>query len=148
MKVFSAKIVALTVAGVLAASSGAQAGGLFDKDDNGYSGSYNRQSLDAYCDRRPYDDACRGYDRPQYGQKHYRKKVHNYRCRALIRAAGKRNLIPLFARNSARFAWKREVRAVHGAQYAKWHNARNPRITCTRHGGLKACVARATPCRY
>jgi hypothetical protein len=142
---FSLKMTALALAGIIAAAP-AQAGGLFDSDDNGYPGSYNRQNLDAYCDLHPDDDACD--DEPQYKKKTYKKSHHSDRCAALIRAAGKRNLVTVFARNSARFAWRREARAVHGNQYANWHNARNPQITCTRIGALKSCIARATPCRY
>lgn len=150
MKIFSFKLVAIALAGVLAASAGAQAGGLHDDDNgngNGYSGSYGGKSFQQYCYENPYDDACDD-DQPK---KHYRKKHYSYegngRCAALIRAAGKRNLVTAFARNSARFAWRREVQAVHGGQYASWHNARNPHITCTRYGALKACTATATPCR-
>jgi hypothetical protein len=139
---------ALALAGMIAVASNAQAGGLYDGDDNGFSGKYNRQSLDVYCDQNPYDDACNGYDKPAYRKKVHKKRHHDNHCRALIRAAGKRNLVTAFARNSAIFAWRREVRAVHGAQYMNWNNARNAYIECNRYGGLKECVARATPCRY
>ena len=157
MKIRSFKIVALALTGLLVAASGAQAGGLYDYDDNGYSGKYNRQNLDAYCDLHPYDDACDSYDEPSYKKKTYKKSYkkksykkshYNGRCRALIRASGKRNLVRAFARNSARFAWRREARAVHGSQYMNWRNARNFRITCTRFGAFKECIARGTPCRY
>jgi hypothetical protein len=169
MKHFSFKLAALALAGVLAASTGAQAGGLYDDDDTGYSngsgngngngygnggysGSYNRQSLRQYCYENPYDDACEDY-RPQ--RKTYKKSYGygngygngNGRCAALIRAVGKRNLVTAFARNSARFAWRREVRAVHGDQYSDWGNARGADIDCTHYGALKSCVAVATPCR-
>jgi hypothetical protein len=145
MKYFSLKMTAYALAGIILAAP-AQAGGLFDSDDNGYSGSYNRQNLNVYCDRYPADDACD--DEPQYKRKTYEKSYQGGRCAALIRAAGKRNLVTAFARNSARFAWRRETRAVHGNQYANWHNARNPQITCTRIGALKSCMARGTPCSY
>lgn len=147
MKMYMLKVVALTLAGILAVAAGARAGGLYDGDDNGYSGNYNRQNLDAYCDLYPENDSCGGYNEPQYKKKTY-KPYHNGRCAALIRAAGKRNLVTAFARNSARFAWRREVRAVHGPQYANWRNARNAYVECARYGALKECVARATPCRY
>jgi hypothetical protein len=149
MKLFSFKLAAMALAGVLAASSGAQAGGLYDDDDNGHSGTYQRKSLAQYCYENPYSDVCDDDDRP--AKKQYYKKQYSYDgnggCAALIRAAGKRNLVTAFARNSARFAWRREVQAVHGGQYANWHNARNADITCSHYGALKACVATATPCR-
>jgi hypothetical protein len=152
MKHFSFKLAAMALAGMLSASTAAQAGGLDHHDDddgNGYSGSYSRQSLKQYCYENPSADACEDY-RPY--KKHYYKKQYSYedngRCAALIRSAGKRNLVAAFARNSARFAWRREVQAVHGGQYANWNNARNGYITCTSYGALKACVATATPCRY
>ena len=107
MKYFSLRMTAYAWAGIILAAP-AQAGGLFDSDDNGYSGSYNRQNLNVYCDRYPDDDACD--DEPQYKRKTYRKSYHGVRCAALIRAAGKRNLVTAFARNSARFAWRRETR--------------------------------------
>lgn len=149
MKLFSFKFAAVALAGVMAATSAAYAGDAYSDDDNGYSGSYNRQSLRQYCYENPYDDACEGYGGGY--KKHYYKKQYSYdgggNCAALIRASGKRNLVTAFARNSARFAWRREVQAVHGGQYANWSNARNPHITCTTYGALKACTATATPCR-
>lgn len=148
MKIYLLKIGALTLAGIVAVAAGAQAGSLYDGDDNGYSGGYNRQNLDVYCDQNPYADACGGYDEPRYKKKAYKKPRYNNHCRALIRAAGKRNIVTAFARNSARYAWRREVRAVHGPQYMNWNNARNAYIECTRIGGLKECVARGTPCQY
>lgn len=144
MKLLSVKWAGLALAGLLAASVNAQAGGQYDYKP--------KPTLDAFCDLNPYDDACGGNDyddEPRYQKKHYRKKSHyNNNCAAYIRAAGKRNLVRGFARNSALFAWRREVRAVHGSQYANWHNARNAEITCSREGALKSCVAKATPCKY
>jgi hypothetical protein len=163
MKHIPLKLTAMAVAGLIAMATGAQAGGLYDSDDdkvysgndkgysdddNGYSNQYNRQSLSSYCYKNPYDDAC-----DPYAKKYHKKKTYNNsygsggRCAALIRAVGKRNLVRGFARNSARFAWARETRFVHGDQYASWHNARNAHISCTRVGALNSCVATATPCR-
>ncbi len=146
MNTYSLKLMALALAGLVAAAPGAKAGGLYDGDDTGYT---PRANLDAYCDRNPYDDACGGNDEPQYRpHRHHKKTYNNGHCTALIRAVGKRNLVTAFARNSARFAWRRETRFVHGEQYANWNNAHNAEITCTRYGALKSCEARATPCRY
>ena len=148
MKFRFVKLAGLALAGLVAASAGAQAGSISDFNDNSYS-SYNNRNLDDYCDRNPYDDRCGGYDEPRHEKKHYhKKKRYSDGCRAYIRAAGKRNIVRAFARNSARFAWRREVRAVHGSQYANWNRARNAEIVCTHEGALKACVAKATPCKY
>ncbi len=152
MKSFSLKLTALALAGLVVAAPAAQAGGLYDDDDNGSTAYSNRNTLATYC--RQYPDAVICNDdayeprHERHHRKHYRKKVYNNHCRPLIRAVGKRNLVTVFARNSARFAWRREVRAVHGSQYANWQNAHNFTITCTRYGALKSCVARGTPCRY
>lgn len=153
---YPAIFAALSLAGLLAAAPAAQAGGLYD---NGYPGSYQSDDdLEGFCRMHPYDDACDNddysNDEPRYEKPHRRHSHRHHsrdndgRCRALIRAVGKRNLIRGFARNSARFAWRREARAVHGSQYSNWRNARNFSISCTRHGALKSCVARGTPCRY
>jgi hypothetical protein len=145
MKLLSVKWAGLALAGLLAASVNAQAASPYDYKP--------KPTLDAFCDLNPYDDVCGGDDydddEPAYQKKRYKKKSHyNNNCAAYIRAAGKRNLVRGFARNSALFAWRREVRAVHGSQYANWNNARNAEITCSREGALKACVAKATPCKY
>lgn len=147
MKNFSIPFIAIALVGMVAAS-GAQAGGLYDDDDNGYSGNYNRQSLSQYCRENPYDDECAGYRRQHEPRRSYKKSYHDGRCAPLIRAVGKRNLVTAFARNSARFAWSRETRFVHGDQYANWNYARNAEIVCTRVGAVKSCVAKAIPCRY
>ena len=148
MKNFSKTLTVFAVAGVMALATGAQAGGLFDDDDdNGYSNNYNRQSLSSYCHEHPYDDACDPYAKRNQHRKSYGKPHYNGRCAALVRAVGKRNLVTAFARNSARFAWRREARFVHGEQYANWNYARGAEISCTHIGALKSCVATATPCR-
>lgn len=142
------KITALAFAGMIALASGAQAGGLYDDDDNtGSSSQYNRQSLSSYCYKNPDDDACDPYAKRHYQKKNYSNSHSSGRCAALIRAVGKRNLVTTFARNSARFAWTRESRFVHGDQYANWRNARNAHISCSRVGALNSCVATGTPCR-
>jgi hypothetical protein len=149
MKTTPFKMAAFAVVGIIALASGAQAGGLYDSDDdNGYFSQYERKSPSNYCYENPYDDACD----PYANKKHYKKKSYSHshnsgRCAALIRAVGKRNLIRGVARNSARFAWRRETRFVHGEQYANGHSARNAHISCTRVGALSSCVATATPCR-
>ncbi len=141
MKLLSIKCAGLAFAGLLAVSVSAQAGGQYEYKPE--------PTLDAFCDLNPYDDVCGGYDdEPRYQKKPYKKKSHYNNCAAYTRAAGKRNLVRGFARNSAMFAWRREVRAVHGAQYANWRNARNAEITCRSQGALKSCIARATPCKY
>ncbi len=154
MKTFSLKLTALAFAAAMVAASGAHAASLFDDDDDGKSGAYHRQGQ--YCEEHPYADTCESdRDRP-YPDRTYR---HSYdrdddrdydrdRCVALVRAVGKRNLVTVFARNSARFAWIRETRFVHGDQYANWNIARDAEIVCTRIGALKSCEAIATPCRY
>lgn len=67
-------------------------------------------------------------------------------CGALIRSAGKKNLVRIFARNSAVFAWKREARYVYGHDYGYWNEARAPRIQCHSEGIFVRCVAKAHPC--
>ncbi|WP_088348057.1 MULTISPECIES: hypothetical protein [Rhodomicrobium] len=146
MSKFPTKITAFALFGMVAMASGAQAGGLYDSDDDSY--KYNRESLSRYCYQHPYDDACDPYAKKHRKRESYNGKGNGYgRCAPLVRAVGKRNLVTAFARNSARFAWIREARFVHGDRYASWSNAHNAEITCTRVGGLKSCVATATPCR-
>ena len=148
MKIFSKALTVFAVAGVMALATGAQAGGLFDgDDDNGYSDNDNRQSPSSYCYQHPYDDDCDPYGKNHHRKRSYNDSHYNGHCAALIRAVGKRNLVTAFARNSARFAWRREARFVHGDQYANWNFARGAVISCTNIGALKSCVATATPCR-
>lgn len=148
MKSFSAKLTVLALAGAMALATGARAGGLFDDDDDvAYSSQYNRQSLSSYCYEHPYDDDCDPSDRDDHRKRNYNKSHSDGRCVAAVRAAGKRNLVTVFARNSALFAWRREARSVHGEQYANWNNARSVDISCSKIGVLKSCVATATPCR-
>lgn len=68
-------------------------------------------------------------------------------CGALIRSAGKKNLVRVFARNSAVFAWKREARYVYGHDHGYWHEARGRRVECHREGIFVRCVAKAHPCQ-
>jgi hypothetical protein len=70
-----------------------------------------------------------------------------HHCGALIRSAGKKNLVRQFARNSAVFAWKREARYVYGHDYGYWRDARAKRIQCHREGIFTRCVAKAHPCK-
>lgn len=131
-----------------AAAGAAQAGDL--PDDDGYRSGYNahayrRQSLSRYCYTHPYDEKCdpdARHDKPR-DRVYARGRV----CEAAVRAAGKRNLFPAFARNSAVFAWQRETRSVHGGEYASWTLARRPSVVCDPVGGLTSCIATATPCR-
>ena len=144
------KITALAFAGMIALASGAHAGGLYDNDDddnNGTSSQYKRQGLSSYCYKNPNDDACDPYAKGDYRPKSYDGSYTAGRCAPLVRAVGKRNLVLGFARNSARFAWAREARFVHGEQYAHWGRARNSHISCTRVGALSSCEATATPCQ-
>ena len=141
------KITALAFAGMIAFASGAQAAGLYDDDDDNGS-SYDRRSLSSYCYKNPYDDACDTYAKRRYERKSYDGSYTAGHCAPLVRAVGKRNLVLAFARNSARFAWIREARFVHGDQYANWNSSRNAQISCTREGALSSCEAIATPCRY
>lgn len=127
----------------------AQAGGSLDDDDS-YSGSgYQRKSLSKLCYQYPEDPRCDNDN----GYRYKPKKSYSYGnggggCAATIRAAGKRNLFGAFARNSAIFSWRREVRAVHGPAYASWGRARRASVSCGHGGGaLTACVATASPCR-
>lgn len=153
MKLIPLKFAAVALAGLLAASSGAQAGGGdFNAFPNLHSNSEPSYDYEEYCEEHPYTDRCEDYRREQYRERRhekrvYRKKAYDNHCRALIRAVGKRNVVRGFARNSAVFAWRRESRAVHGAQYANWNNADNAHISCSRTGILFSCVAKATPCR-
>ena len=140
------KITAIAFAGMLALASGAQAGGLYDNDDNDdndTTSQYNQQSPGSYCDQN--DDDCDPHAKRDYG-KSYNGSYTAGRCAPLVRAVGKRNLVLGFARNSARFAWAREARFVHGEQYANWGRARDAHISCTRVGALNSCEATATPC--
>ncbi|MFP3921246.1 MAG: hypothetical protein ACLFPA_08460 [Dichotomicrobium sp.] len=68
-------------------------------------------------------------------------------CGALIRSAGKKNLVRVFARNSAVFAWKREARYVYGHDHGYWSEARGSRIECHSEGIFVRCVAKAHPCQ-
>jgi hypothetical protein len=142
-------ISALAFAGLIAIAASAQAGGLYDSDDDyDTSRNYTRQSLSDYCYKHPYDDACGSYTKRDYR----RKPDYSYgsytvgRCAPLVRAVGKRNLFLGFARNSAMFAWAREARFVHGEGYGNWNNSRDAHIECTRIGGLNSCEATAKPC--
>ncbi len=67
-------------------------------------------------------------------------------CGALIRSAGKKNLVRQFARNSAVFAWKREARYVYGHEWGHWRDARVKRIECHPEGIFIRCVAKGHPC--
>jgi len=70
-------------------------------------------------------------------------------CGALIRSAGKKNLVRVFARNSAVFAWKREAKYAYGPDHGYWREARAKRIECHREGLFTRCVAKGHPCeRY
>lgn len=138
------KITAIALAGMLALATGAQAGGLYDNDDNDHNDTtsqYNRKSPGTYCDQN--DDDCDTQAKRDYGNNGYYTAGH---CAPLVRAVGKRNLVLGFARNSARFAWAREARFVHGEQFANWGRARDAHISCTRVGALNSCEATATPC--
>ena len=151
MKLFSLKLAALAFAGLLAASSGAQATGLYDNDNTfpKFGERYSDNDYEDYCEEHPRASGCEDYREERREYRHYKKKkaVSN-RCAALIRAVGKRNVVKAFAGNSARFAWRREVRDVHGTQYSNWNNARSADINCTTTGILFSCTARATPCKY
>ena len=136
------KFGAAAVLALCAMAGVAQAGG--DLDDNDY--GYRRESLSRLCYKHPEDPRCEPAPRryrprpaPSYG--------YDHACGPTVRAAGKRNLIPAFARNSAMFAWRREVKAVHGPAYANWGAARQVSISCGPAGGLTGCVATARPCR-
>lgn len=151
MKLFSLKLTALALAGLLAVSSGAQATGLYDDDKTFPSfSSRDHNDYEDYCEEQPYASGCEDYreERREYREHKRAKKAVSNRCAALIRAVGKRNVVKAFASNSARFAWRREARAVHGTPYSNWHNARGADISCTRTGLLFSCTARATPCKY
>jgi hypothetical protein len=69
-----------------------------------------------------------------------------HQCGAMIRSAGKKNLVRQFARNSAVFAWKREARYVYGYEYGYWRKAGGRHIECHREGIFTRCVAKAHPC--
>lgn len=140
-------ITALAFAGLIAVAASAQAGGLYDSDDDyDTSHSYSRQSLSSYCYKHPYDDACDPSAKRDYRKRDYGTYTAG-RCAPLVRAVGKRNLVLAFARNSARFAWAREARFVHGEQYGNWGNSRDAHISCTRIGALNSCEATAKPCQ-
>jgi hypothetical protein len=151
--------VGMAVVALCALFGNAKAGGSLDYDDGSYAGStgYRGKTLSQICSQDPDDPRCDD-DRGGSGSYRYRaKKSYSSEsygegggaCRATIRAAGKRNLFPGFARNSAIFSWQREVRAVYGPTYASWGNSQRPDISCGPGGGaLVACVATAKPCRY
>jgi hypothetical protein len=134
----------------------AQAGG--DLDDGDDYGSYSRESRAQLCYRNPDHPRCDPDYRYRVRKPSYRNGSSDYNggsyhngggaCAATIRAAGKRNVFPGFARNSAIFSWQREVRGVHGPAYASWGQARRGVVSCGPAGGaLTGCVATATPCR-
>lgn len=161
MQLFSIKLSALALAGLLAASSGAQATGLYDASSidtfPNFSNGYNDDDYEEYCEEHRYAPSCKEYREELREYRHHKKRYHkrrhtrkkaSHRCAALIRAVGKRNVVKVFARNSARFAWRREARAVHGSHYSNWHKARNTRIVCKHNGILYSCTAKATPCKY
>jgi hypothetical protein len=110
-----------------------------DDDDNGAASEHDQQSLSSN------DDDDNGVT-SRYNHQSYNGSYTAGSCAPLIRAVGKRNLVLGFARNSARFAWTREARFVHGEQYANWGRARDAHISCTRVGALNSCEATATPC--
>lgn len=147
----SLKIMFVAALGTLMVASSAMAADFPNFDDNGndYGGGYSRDSLSRYCYENPYAERCDPYpDRPRPSYKKKANKSYNGNCAAKIRAAGKRNVVKGFARNSALFAWRRETRAVHGEQYANWRRARNTDIVCNRVTGLlTSCIAVGTPCR-
>ena len=145
MKLFSLKFTILTLAGAIAMAPAARAASLSDDDE---ANQYSRGNQESYCYEHPYDDDCDPYKKRYDNDRHRSDSEERERCAALVRAVGKRNLVTAFARNSARFAWTREARYVHGDQYANWNYARNARIECISHGALKSCAAIATPCRY
>jgi hypothetical protein len=138
----SFKLGAAAALALCAMMGAAQAGGDLDDSDTGY----RRETLSRLCYKYPEDPRCdpapryRPRPAPVYGYKNT--------CGPTVRAAGKRNIFPAFARNSALFSWQREVRAVHGPAYASWSNARRAQISCGHAGGaLTGCVATASPCR-
>ena len=141
---FALKFGAMAALALCAIAGAAQAGGSFDDDDNGY----RRQSLSSLCYRHPDDARCEPTPARRYRPRPAPSYGYDRTCGPTVRAAGKRNLIPAFARNSALFSWQREVRAVHGPAYASWSNARRSQVSCGPAGGaLTGCVATATPCR-
>jgi len=78
----------------------------------------------------------------------YADNYNAHQCGAMIRSAGKKNLVRQFARNSAVFAWKREARYVYGFDYGYWREARGKYIECHPEGVFVRCVAKAHPCAY
>lgn len=143
MMKLSLKLSAAALA-LCALAGGARAGG--DLDDNGYDTSYRRESLSRLCYKYPEDPRCDPYAKRYVPKKKY--YGGGGACTSSVRAAGKRNLVPAFARNSAIFSWQREVRGVHGSEYAAWGRARGVSVVCSPAGGaLTGCVATATPCR-
>lgn len=114
-----------------------------DDDDHLATGQYNQRSPGSYCGD---DDDCAPQANGDYRKNSYNGSYTAGRCAALVRAVGKRNVVLGFARNSARFAWTREARFVHGDQYANWGRARDAHISCTQVGALNSCEATATPC--
>jgi len=145
MTTFAFRFAAAAAFALCAAAGAVQAGDL--SGDDGYaSQDYRRQTPSRYCYTHPYDARCNP------GVRNVKPKSTAYsggkRCETSIRAVGKRNLVTAFARNSAIFAWQREVRFVHGDNYAAWSLARRASIICDRAtGALKSCVAVAGPCR-
>ena len=113
-----------------------------DDDDHGAASQYDQPHPNGHCD----DDDCAPHGKENYQQNSYNGSYTAGRCAALVRAVGKRNVVLGFARNSARFAWTREARFVHGDQYANWGRARDAHISCTQVGALNSCEATATPC--
>ncbi len=119
-----------------------QSAGSNEDDDHGAASQYDQPHPNGHCD----DDDCPPHGKGNYQQNSYNGSYTAGRCAALVRAVGKRNVVLGFARNSARFAWTREARFVHGDQYANWGRARDAHISCTLVGALNSCEATATPC--
>ncbi len=138
---------------MLAIATGAQAGGLYDNDDNDDRSDEHQpmmigKSPGTYQQIRMMTTSCDTQANGITGNNgYYTATARTLPVAApLVRAVGKRNLVLGFARNSARFAWTREARFVHGEQYANWGRARDAHISCTRVGALNSCEATATPC--
>lgn len=63
------------------------------------------------------------------------------------RSWGKHSLTMFGARASARLAWKRASRALHGTRYDTWWPSRGKSMRCyTNRDGRKRCLAGARPC--
>jgi Mn2+/Fe2+ NRAMP family transporter len=63
-----------------------------------------------------------------------------------ISGTGGRKLSNLFAKSSARSAWRATAHATHSKRWSKWMLAKGKTISCQKSRRKWRCVASARPC--